>query len=234
MSKGREAVSSDVVFAEAKALSVLWDDARKAQRIPPQADAGSKYNIGGQGAVWQYLNGRRPLNLKAARGFAAALGVPIADFSPRLAMEADKIAQFATPSDDEFLPIPEVDGVVFGGCGCGKDFEEVIGQLKFRADFLRECGITPANGRIVKVHGNSMFPRIPAGAVVLIKTSEQEPVSGEIFAIAHPSLGPIIKRLRLDGAAWLAESENPDHPPIAIQEENAKIIGRAIWMGAKL
>jgi phage repressor protein C with HTH and peptisase S24 domain len=234
MSKGREAVSSDVVFAEAKALSALWDDARKAQRIPPQAEAGSKYNIGGQGAVWQYLNGRRPLNLKAARGFAAALGVSIADFSVRLAEEADKIAKFATPSDDEYLSIPQMNGYVYGGSGHPAGHEEIIGQLKFRADFLRECGVTQSNGRIIKVRGNSMFPRIPDGSVVLVKTSDQEPVSGDIFAIAHPSLGPIIKRLRMANGLWYADSENPDHQPIPMQEENAKLIGRAVWMGAKL
>ena len=33
---------------------------------------------------------------------------------------------------------------------------------------------------------------------------------------------------------WYADSENPDHKPIPMQEENAKLIGRAVWMGAKL
>ena len=56
-----------------------------------QADFGAKYDIGAQAVVWQYLNGRIPLNLRAATGFARGLKRKIADFSPRLAAEAAKL-----------------------------------------------------------------------------------------------------------------------------------------------
>lgn len=220
--------------AEAEALRKLWASAKTSGRIKSQANVGEEFGIGTQGAVSQFLAGAVALSLEAATGFAAALGVSIADFSARLAEEADKIAKFATPSDDEYLSISQMNGYVYGGSGYPAGHEEIIGQLKFRADFLRECGVTQSNGRIIKVRGNSMFPRIPDGSVVLVKTSDQEPVSGDIFAIAHPSLGPIIKRLRMANGIWYADSENPDHKPIPMQEENAKIIGRAVWMGAKL
>lgn len=236
MSKGKEAIPQEIVAAESAALLALWNAAKKAKSVPSQKAFGEQFGIGTQGAVWQYLNGERPLNIKAARAFADVLNEPIAKFSPRLAMEVDKTVPFATaPDDDEFLPIQQVSGFVFGGNGGHTpNYEEVIGQLRFRTDFLRECGVTPQNGRIIKVRGNSMFPRIPDGSVVLVKLNEKDPVPGGIFAIAHPSFGPIIKRLELRDKVWIAESENPDHPPIAIEDANAVIIGRAVWMGTTL
>lgn len=234
MTKGREAIPSNVVEAEAKALKTLWDAARAEKRVPPQTEVGAAFEIGTQGAVWQYLNGHRPLNLKAARGFAAALKCQIADFSTRLAKEVDANAQFATPADDEFVPIPLMDGHVRGGSGGAHLQDEVIGELKFRADFLRECGVTRENGRTIKVKGHSMHPRIPDGAVVLVRLNGGDPVAGKFYALDHPTHGPIIKRLRLEGGLWYADSENAGYDPIPIREEGARIIGRAVWVGAKL
>jgi len=52
-----------------------------------QEEFGRRFEIGSQGMVWQYLNARRPLNIKAAVGFSKGLGVPVDAFSPRLAQE---------------------------------------------------------------------------------------------------------------------------------------------------
>lgn len=74
------------------------DDARRLKELYnerttlSQTEFGARFDIGNQGAVWQYLNGRRPLNMKAAKGFASGLGVNIEDFSPAIA-EAIKAAE---------------------------------------------------------------------------------------------------------------------------------------------
>lgn len=52
-----------------------------------QLEFGQLYEIGTQGAVWQYLNGVTPLNLSAAIKFSRGLGCSVSDFSPRLAAE---------------------------------------------------------------------------------------------------------------------------------------------------
>lgn len=46
-----------------------------------------KYNLGTPANLSQYLQGRRALNIKIASVVAKALGVEVADFSPRLAHE---------------------------------------------------------------------------------------------------------------------------------------------------
>ncbi|RQT74783.1 helix-turn-helix transcriptional regulator [Burkholderia cepacia] len=55
-----------------------------------QGEFGARYGIGTQGMVWQYLNGRRPLNIAAATAFATGLGVKIPSFSYRLAQEIER------------------------------------------------------------------------------------------------------------------------------------------------
>lgn len=82
------------------------DDARRLKKLYserttlPQAEFGARFDIGNQGAVWQYLNGRRPLNMKAAKGFASGLGVNIEDFSPSIA-EVIKAAEAWTGGADD-------------------------------------------------------------------------------------------------------------------------------------
>lgn len=86
--------------AEAARLKAIWTataDSRRATGMHTQGAFGDAYDIGNQSAVGFFLNGQTALSLKAARGFAKGLGCHIADFSPRLAAEIDKLTE-AQPS----------------------------------------------------------------------------------------------------------------------------------------
>ncbi|WP_455154532.1 LexA family transcriptional regulator [Cupriavidus campinensis] len=75
-----------------------------------QEEFGRRFEIGTQGMVWQYLNGRRALNIKAASAFAKGLGVAVDTFSPRL---ADEIRLAATHVADVIPTVPR--GAESGG-----------------------------------------------------------------------------------------------------------------------
>lgn len=75
--------TSESQSAEAARLRALFNE--KKGRDISQEEFGARYEIGSQGMIWQYLNGRRPLNLKAAIGFARGLGVPLEEVSPEIA-----------------------------------------------------------------------------------------------------------------------------------------------------
>ncbi|MEJ2897576.1 phage repressor protein, partial [Bordetella avium] len=70
---------------------------------------------GGQAMVYQHVTGRRPLNLEAATAYAAGFGCPLADISPRLAIEAGKAAALsseASPGQSNkpyAWPFPSID-----------------------------------------------------------------------------------------------------------------------------
>lgn len=88
----RKAKVTDVHREEARRLKALWD-AKPGRGT--QAEFGFKFSIGNQSAVGQFLRGAVPLSLKAARAFALGLGCRIADFSPRLAKEAEGLQEVA-------------------------------------------------------------------------------------------------------------------------------------------
>jgi len=77
-------------------LRVLFDAAKEREGFS-QASFGKKHGLGSQGMVWQYLWGKTPLNVEAAKKFATALKVPVREFSPSLAEAIENTAMFATP-----------------------------------------------------------------------------------------------------------------------------------------
>lgn len=96
----KDAVLTDENREESARLKKLYEEAKHGLS---QADFGAAYGIGNQGAVWQCLNGKgMPISLKAARGFAKGLKCDIADFSPRLAAEAEKNLAFVAPAEWPF------------------------------------------------------------------------------------------------------------------------------------
>src|SRR5690606_38620638 len=69
------------------------DSLFKARARLNQTEFGARYGIGTQGMVWQYLSGRRPLNIKAAESFSRGLGIPIDEFSPTIAGQIRNAAE---------------------------------------------------------------------------------------------------------------------------------------------
>lgn len=80
--KERKAKVTPETLAESVRLRGIWD--RTTDR-PSQASFAETFGIGGQSAVTSFLNGKTPLSLKAAKGFALGLNCLVSDFSPRLA-----------------------------------------------------------------------------------------------------------------------------------------------------
>ena len=88
---GRHAIDVAIVSEESKLLKSIWDNT--PNRVS-QAEFGEQFEIGNQSAVGQFLRGETALSPKAARGFATGLKCRIADFSLRLAKEAELNANF--------------------------------------------------------------------------------------------------------------------------------------------
>lgn len=178
--------------------------------------------LGRSNAYWSdRLSGRKPITTNLAFEIEDALDLG------RLAL--------AGGTEGEFIDVPRIDVKLSAGAGQTPHLEDVIGHLKFSRSFLRSCGVNAASARVVDVRGNSMEPTIRDGAVLLVSTNNREPTENQIYALARPVEGLMVKRLvRLDGQ-WLARSDNRDYPDFAIGHgEPIYIIGRAIWMGAKL
>lgn len=84
---------------DAARLKALFE-ARAEPRIS-QMEFGAQFEIGSQGMVWQYLDGRRPLNISAAVAFARGLGVKVDQFSPTIAGQINAASQLIERSTGE-------------------------------------------------------------------------------------------------------------------------------------
>lgn len=161
-------------------------------------------------------------------------------FGPVMARDLEKNRKlphgfFDGPTDIDFVDVPRINVAVSAGHGSTPHVEDTIGHLKFTREFLRSCGVNPLSARVVNVDGESMEPTIKDGAVLLISTNNKEPVQNQIFAMVRLSEGLVVKRLVRISNQWIARSDNRDYPDIPINDgEPITIIGRAIWMGAKL
>lgn len=228
----RKANITDVHVEEARLLKALW----KERGTLSQEEFGARYEIGTQGAIWQYLNHRTPLNPKAATAFARELKCEVRDFSPRVADIIEGFAPATTEVDEDFADIPRLSVAASAGPGHENFIEEVVGALKFRRDFLRDVGVSPANGAVINVRGRSMEPEIPDGAVLLVNRANREPRSGKPYVFLRAGQLIVKKAVKDASGRWIARSENDDREsfPDFDFDEDDQLIGRAVWVGAKL
>ena len=228
----RQSKTTDESREESRRLKEIWD----SRPHPVQSIFGEQFEIGNQSAVGQFLNGKVVLSMKAALGFARGLKCEIIEFSPRLARMAEGIAASVGAAPTPFEEVKRTGVRLSAGSGSIEDIYEDVGSLSFRRDFLKSCGVSPENARVVDVRGTSMEPTIPDGSVLLINIANLEPHSGKVFALAKGQDGLVIKRLIKVEEAWYARSDNPDgNPDFQINDGiPVTILGRAVWMGAKL
>ncbi len=145
----------------------------------------------------------------------------------------------ATPSEDDFDLVPQLD--LSAACGDGKFAEHVVvrGGLAFKKTFMRQFGISEATSRIIYAQGTSMEPTIGDGRVVLINLSETAPIDGKVFLICDQDGALLLKRLvreydpAMQATVWKTRSDNPDkrqYPDKILPDDpRVQIVGRAIW-----
>lgn len=224
---------------DARRLRALW-----ASRMSPklsQAAFGSQFDIGSQGMVWQYLNGHRALNPKAAAGFAMGLKCQVSDFSPRLGRDIGKLSdREKTGSLANFTLIDRYrDAHHATGHGDNDDEEGEVDKVAFLGDWLRDKGWHAKSLRAAPARGRSMEPRIQDGDLLLIDTSDKIIQNGRIYAI-RDGTGRRAKRLfnGADGALHIrSDNPAPEFAPEVIPAdklEHIEIIGRVVWIGGSV
>jgi predicted transcriptional regulator len=180
-----------------------------------------------QGAVSHYLNGKNPLNVRAASVFAKLLKIDISQFSPRLQKEIESLAMAVDPlaikepglkytaeNDSVFAPIP------FGSTplratidGCEVQFEEdeELGPLFYRRDWIASKGFRVEALVVRKIKGSSMEPSLWDGDTVLINTDSRTPKNGRVFWVAVEGNACAKRLVRNEKGVWWIVSDNKAH-----------------------
>lgn len=142
--------------------------------------------------------------------------------------KADLIEESAIPSNiipatpENMVAIP-----IIGTIACGDPIladENIIGYRYHLKDTLPK-----GETFYLKAKGDSMEPKIPNGADVLIR--HQDTVEeGEIAAVlVNGDTEVTLKRVRYQGESVMLVAENAAYPPYIINKENpARIVGKAV------
>ena len=216
--KSNTKLPADVVQAMAEVLG--FDPAEVGERFAPKEYVAS--------AVLSKHQDRRSALQVVASGDTA---------TPTLVK--DVTAPYRTESAPSFVEIDWAVGDISAGPGrhASDDYERR--SLAFSDSWLRSKGLKRKDLVIIKVHGESMEPRLSNGDVALINTADREIKDHKIYALRYGD-DLRIKRLstRYDGAIVIS-SDNPmpefkDEVVPAQELPQLHVIGRAVWVGGEL
>jgi len=139
--------------------------------------------------------------------------------------------------DDGFAFLPLYQARAGAGQGLVPVDEQVVERLAFRRDWLRRTGINPENTGLLLSFGDSMYPTIPDGAVMMVDFAMTDRRDGCIYVLAHDDT-VMVKRLQLraDGSIVMI-SDNPLYERQTVTREEfdgLRIVGRVVWVGHTL
>lgn len=205
-----------------------------------QADFGAQFDIGSQGMVWQYVAGRRPLNIKAATAFARGLGVSVDAFSPTIAAQiaqaslaVDLPEAHAITDDDDLAPPSVSIELVSLHLQAGIDGIETVplfeagGQHHVPRQWLEENDLSPRALLAVKIKGESMQPLMYEGDIAVVNTVDKVRKNGGVFALNYNGQA-VIKRMLYERREWFLASDNPAFRPEPCKGADCIVIGRIV------
>jgi phage repressor protein C with HTH and peptisase S24 domain len=165
--------------------------------------------------------GFRPAQNSGSKG--SATQVPM-EYTLEHKPQAQELSDNVDPYN-LFKLVPLLDVSASAGVGAPVFSENEEDKFAFNSLWIRQKGLSSAMLSVIHVVGDSMFPLLEDGSLVLIK-HETIPIHGKIgvVRIGHNLL---IKRLRLSKSGWIATSDNPNYDPIELDDESA-IIGLAV------
>lgn len=167
-----------------------------------QEKFGETYGIGTQGAVWQYLEGRTPLNLRAALKFAEGLGCSPEEISPRLAAElvGKSVLQDSGIRNYEIGPAirAKVPLISWTAAGRWAEIEDPL-QPGEGEDWVWTTASVGKNAFALRVVGDSMEPKIPDGSIVIIDPARPYQNGSIVLAKRTGDQEATLKQLWYDG-----------------------------------
>lgn len=149
---------------------------------------------------------------------------------------ADGVARRDT--DDGQAQIPERDIRVAAGPGQIVSEEETRRTWGMPQSFLQALSLRPEALQLVEIVGNSMYPLLWPGDIVLIDRRSVTPDLGAVYALWDGD-ATVCKWVSLQRSGkspmYLISSENSaEHQSYTRRPEDVTIIGRVVWFGRRL
>lgn len=239
--------------ARLKALFAAWQGAQRAAGLPSSQEAISDQLGFNQSALSQYLNGKIPLNVAAARKFATLIGASIGDFSPSLAAQLDGDLVPAAPIDPASMVRlasrattrqPDAEGMVavqavtirveagVPGFDADREFEDG-GVIYVPKKDIESEDWQPQCLLAIKARGASMWPMISDGDTIVINVAARKLISGEVYAVNCKGV-PAVKQLVYERHQWYMRSFNPKFEPVPFRTPDSDIIGMMVYQPGRV
>ncbi len=230
MTESKRSKITEEHLQEAARLKALWD----SRPHPTQAVFGELYQLGNQANVGHYLNGRSPLNPKAAAAFATELKCSVTEFSPRVAREIERLSASSAPYANT-EPGPDLRGKVplISWVRAGEWCEAEDPFQPGDAERWMDCPVSHSSSTFaLRVRGDSMTAphgnsrTYPEGCIIFVDPERRTPVNGDrVVACLEGSHEVTFKVYKNeDGRQWL-QPLNPSHEPI---REPFKVLGTVL------
>ncbi|GFM73766.1 transcriptional regulator [Pseudomonas cichorii] len=258
---------SDWQLEDSDRLKAIFQEKRGPLKLTQEKLAEALGDGVTQGAISHFMNRRTALSLKAVATFAKVLDVRVADISPTLSRQLANLALLSedgqakplpgadTPAantplpaggepaidlDDHYAFIPQLTAKAAAGLGYENAHVENRSTLAFKREWLRYRGANEKHLVVIYADGESMWPTINSGDVLLVDKSKVDPLHQQVFVLGNTE-GIIVKRL-VQGPIgnWIIRSDNEDkeeYPDLALlrrDEDEHRIIGQVIWRGGDL
>jgi len=251
-------------LADAKRLHEIYKQRVKESREDPSKPALTQTEVGErcewkspQSTVSQYMTGKVALNLEALVKLSEALDFEPAQVSPTLAagirrashqvLHTTEAANSPLPDgadedelDGRYAYVPQYDAKAAAGLGSENPHVEIRSTLAFKREWLKVKGAKADQLIVIYAEGESMWPTINDGDVLLVDRSRIDPADGQVFVLAGTD-GAIVKRLVQSSLGqWVLRSDNedkaeyPDRYHLRSNGNEHRIIGKVIWRGGDL
>ena len=135
---------------------------------------------------------------------------------------------------DDFIYVPLLSDVkAAAGTGYLVGDETAERELSFRRDWISRNNISADHLSAIHVTGDSMYPTLINGDILLVDHSQIRPQIDRVFVIST-SDGLVVKRSGgLNGSKLMLVSDNPAirDREIDLEKESARVVGRVVWFG---
>lgn len=195
-----------------------------------QEKFGHTYGIGTQGAVWQYLEGRIPLNLSVALKFAEGLERKLSEISPTLAAQVARTHGVQDSAITKYAPLPLVHAKVpllswTAAAQWPKNKNEV--NAVESGDSVPTSASVGPDAFALRIVGDANEPRIQEGSLVIIDPARQ-PKHGSLVLVKRPSdRDAVLRQMWYDGATPQLRPLNPRYPILDVPADT-RVIGVAV------
>jgi phage repressor protein C with HTH and peptisase S24 domain len=123
------------------------------------------------------------------------------------------------------------------GHGSFVEAEEVIDRLSFPPDYLRHITTTnPRDLAIISVLGDSMLPTLAHKDVVMLDMTKRDLSFDGLYVIKDGGASLLVKRIGRGSMRGYISiiSDNPRYGSRERPIEETEVVGRVVWIGAKV